>query len=68
MLNENLSTLRKLHKLSQEYVADYVGVSVKEVLANPSYKHNAAKIAESFYRCGDVGVAADFIEKTAASN
>ena len=47
---------------------DVYGVSVKEVLANPSYKHNAAKIAESFYRCGGMEAAANFIEKTAASN
>ena len=31
MLNENLLTLRKLHKLSQEEVAEHIGVSRQAV-------------------------------------
>lgn len=39
--------------------------SVMNVLDTPSYKENAVKIAESFYRCGGAKAAADKIEEAA---
>ncbi|MCM1125620.1 MAG: helix-turn-helix domain-containing protein [Lachnospiraceae bacterium] len=46
MLNENLLTLRKLHKLSQEYVADQVGVS-RQALA----KWESGETSPDIYSC-----------------
>lgn len=71
--NEQGGVAYRVHELGagnylKENSSESIRESVKEILANPSYKQNAAKIAESFYRCGGVGAAADYIEKTAASH
>lgn len=71
--NEQGGVAYRVHELGagnylKENSSKSIGEAVNEILANPSYKQNAAKIAESFYRCGGVKAAADFIEKTAASN
>lgn len=71
--NEQRGVAFRVHELGagqylKENTIETIQISVKEVLANPSYKQNAAKIAESFYRCGGMEAAANFIEKTAASN
>ncbi|MDE7250249.1 MAG: glucosyltransferase, partial [Lachnospiraceae bacterium] len=71
--NEQRGVAYRVHELGagnylMKNSSKSIGEAVKEILANPSYKQNAAKIAESFYRCGGVGTAADFIEKTAAFN
>jgi len=46
MLNENLLTLRKLHKFTQEYVADQVGVS-RQALA----KWETGETSPDIYIC-----------------
>ena len=46
MLNENLLTLRKLHKLSQEEVAEKIGVS-KQAVA----KWENGETAPDIYNC-----------------
>ncbi|MCM1125619.1 MAG: glucosyltransferase [Lachnospiraceae bacterium] len=53
-------------KYLKENNAESIRASVEEVLTNPSYKQNAVKIAESFFRCGGAKAAADFIERKAA--
>ncbi len=46
MLNENLLTLRKLHKFSQEFVADRVGVSRQAVA-----KWETGETSPDIYSC-----------------
>lgn len=46
MLNENLLTLRKLHKFSQEFVADHVGVSRQAVA-----KWETGETSPDIYSC-----------------
>lgn len=71
--NEQGGVAYRVHELGagnylKENSSESIREAVKEILANPSYRQNASKIAESFYRCGGAIAAADFIEKTAASN
>lgn len=71
--NEQEGVAYRVHELGAgQYLKENNSKSirevVKEVLSNPFYKQNAVKIAESFYRCGGVKAAADFIEKTAVSH
>lgn len=49
----------------KENQVDAIKEAVTEVVNNPSYKENAKKIAESFYRCGGAKAAADKIERVA---
>lgn len=69
--NEQGGVAYRVHELGagiylKENSSESIREAVKEILSNSSYKQNAIKIAESFYRCGGAGTAADFIEKTAA--
>ncbi len=51
----------------KENKVETIAQAVKEILSNDTYRREAEKIADSFYRCGGSKMAADKIEQVASS-